>query len=57
MNLTEQENKELIETLKQDIATRKSAEFEEDFIADMMKAALEKAEEEAERTQENEQNG
>ena len=36
---------ELINTLKQDIATRKSAEFEEDFIADMMKAALEKAEE------------
>ena len=45
MNLTEQENKELIETLKQDITIRKPAEFEEDFIADMMKAALEKAEE------------
>ena len=36
---------ELINTLKQDITIRKPAEFEEDFIADMMKAALEKAEE------------
>lgn len=36
---------ELINTLKQDIASRKPTEFEEDFTADMMKAALKKAEE------------
>lgn len=41
--MTDEEKKELIETLKQDIANRpRPAEFQRDFVREMMEATLEK---------------
>lgn len=43
--MTDQEKRDLIATLKDDLANRpRPPEFEEDFMRDMMQAALEQAE-------------